>query len=116
MKFMKKWYWEMGNENTSWLCYECSGGMNAVSKADVIELDRHTDQDIPCSGCWDDPKQLLSAQIQEYREQVYSSDLGKAIEITHQLLLARTTEHEKAALKAVLAAASKQLLLELQQH
>lgn len=108
---MKKWYLDF--ETLSWMCPDCAIGIQCISDEEIKNEDLHTDQDIPCSGCWDDPKQTLIAQFNTIRDEAYSSDLGKSIEIARQLLNGRTQEHEKPALKAVLAAASKQLLQDL---
>ena len=113
---MKTWYWDFSgaDEFESWMCPDCASGLTLLTEEQIKEMDLHTDQSISCAGCEDDPTKTLSAQFGAIRKEAYSSDLGQAIETTKQLLLARTTEEEKTALKTVLAAASKQLLIELQ--
>lgn len=111
---MKNWYWEKGSEAiNTWFCHECAADLTPLGASAQDGLELHQDQDIPCTGCWDDPMQTLTAQFAQARKEIEKTELGSAIETVKQLLKARTTEEEKQALITVLGAAGRYQLLEL---
>lgn len=116
MTIQKAWYLDFGGDEdfNSWMCDDCAHGLTKLTEEEIKDFDLHTDQEISCAGCEDDPKQTLTAQWADINKQAYSSDLGQAILQVERLLKARTTEEETKALTTVLVAARKCHLQELQ--